>query len=96
MIRYFSHLNQCFFITDVSCNAHAQVTGISSFQITWVSKASADQRAGRSGRVGPGHAYRLYSSAVFQDFSDFSTPEIVSKPVPGLVLQVRFTSSCSV
>lgn len=66
-----------------------KVTGISSFQITWVSKASADQRAGRSGRVGPGHAYRLYSSAVFQDFSDFSTPEIVSKPVPGLVLQMK-------
>eukprot|EP01083_Nonionella_stella_P095623 268492_1 len=42
-----------------------EVTGMSSFKVDWISKASADQRSGRSGRVGPGHCYRLYSSAVF-------------------------------
>nr|XP_039267641.1 LOW QUALITY PROTEIN: probable ATP-dependent RNA helicase DHX37 [Styela clava] len=73
----------------VKKRVYDKVTGISSFQITWVSKASADQRAGRAGRVGPGHAYRLYSSAVFQDFINFSAPEIASKPVPGLVLQMK-------
>ena len=65
-----------------------QVTGVSAFRVTWISKASANQRAGRAGRTECGHAYRLYSSAVFQDFSDFDEPEIVSKPVAGLVLQV--------
>lgn len=35
-----------------------KVTGVSTFKITWTSKASADQRAGRAGRVGPGHCYR--------------------------------------
>ena len=28
------------------------------FQVTWISKASAEQRAGRAGRTGPGHSYR--------------------------------------
>ena len=28
------------------------------FQVTWISKASAEQRAGRAGRTGPGHCYR--------------------------------------
>jgi ATP-dependent RNA helicase DHX37/DHR1 len=37
----------------------------SVFVIDWISKASADQRCGRGGRVGPGHCYRLYSSAVY-------------------------------
>lgn len=35
-----------------------RVTGVSSFRITWVSQASADQRAGRAGRTEPGHCYR--------------------------------------
>lgn len=33
-------------------------SGISQFEVGWVSKASADQRAGRAGRTGPGHCYR--------------------------------------
>ena len=39
-------------------------TGVQSFEVGWISKASANQRAGRAGRTGPGHCYRLYSSAV--------------------------------
>ncbi|TDH74401.1 hypothetical protein CCR75_005206 [Bremia lactucae] len=64
--------------------------GISSFQIQWISKASADQRAGRAGRTGPGHCYRLYSSAVFDtEFPMFSTPEILCHPIDDLVLQMK-------
>ena len=70
---------------------YAQITGISSFQVTWISKASADQRAGRAGRTSAGHAYRLYSSAVFQDLQDFDQPEIATRPLADLVLQVWFT-----
>lgn len=33
-------------------------SGISQFDVGWVSRASADQRAGRAGRTGPGHCYR--------------------------------------
>jgi ATP-dependent RNA helicase DHX37/DHR1 len=67
-----------------------KVTGISTFRVEWVSQASANQRAGRAGRTQPGHCYRLYSSAVFQNqFSQFSQPEICSRPVDDLVLQMK-------
>uniref|UniRef100_A0A8C2VG05 DEAH-box helicase 37 n=1 Tax=Chinchilla lanigera TaxID=34839 RepID=A0A8C2VG05_CHILA len=66
-----------------------RVTGVSSFRVTWVSQASADQRAGRAGRTEPGHCYRLYSSAVFGDFEQFPAPEITRKPVEDLILQMK-------
>ncbi|CCI50679.1 unnamed protein product [Albugo candida] len=64
--------------------------GISNFQIQWISKASADQRAVRAGRTGPGHCYRLYSSAVYDtDFSKFTPPEILCHPIEEIVLQMK-------
>ncbi|EEY59873.1 ATP-dependent RNA helicase, putative [Phytophthora infestans T30-4] len=64
--------------------------GISSFKVQWISKASADQRAGRAGRTGPGHCYRLYSSAVYDtEFQKFSSPEILCQPIDDLVLQMK-------
>ncbi|XP_069880986.1 probable ATP-dependent RNA helicase DHX37 [Dipodomys merriami] len=66
-----------------------RVTGVSSFRVTWVSQASADQRAGRAGRTEPGHCYRLYSSAVFEDFEQFPPPEITRRPVEDLILQMK-------
>ena len=67
-----------------------QVTGVQSFEIGWISKASASQRAGRAGRTGPGHCYRLYSSAVYErDFEDHAEPEILRMPVEGVVLQLK-------
>jgi len=35
-----------------------KVTGVSTFKVTWISKASAEQRAGRAGRTGRGDCYR--------------------------------------
>ncbi|CEP03331.1 RNA helicase [Plasmodiophora brassicae] len=65
-------------------------TGVSSFIVSWISKASADQRSGRAGRTGPGHCYRLYSSAVYNDeFPEFSAPEICELPVDGIVLRLK-------
>ena len=59
------------------------VTGVSSFVVEWTSQASANQRAGRAGRTGPGHCYRLYSSAVFQhDFQQFR----YACPSPALII----------
>ncbi|XP_019744561.1 putative ATP-dependent RNA helicase DHX37 [Hippocampus comes] len=66
-----------------------RVTGVSSFKVTWTSQAAANQRAGRAGRTEPGHCYRLYSSAVFGDFSPFSEAEITRRPVDDLVLQMK-------
>ncbi|KAI9683208.1 MAG: putative ATP-dependent RNA helicase DHR1 [Trizodia sp. TS-e1964] len=61
-----------------------EITGVQSYDIGWISKASASQRTGRAGRTGPGHCYRLYSSAVFErDFEEFSRPEITRMPIEG-------------
>ncbi|EPS69548.1 hypothetical protein M569_05217, partial [Genlisea aurea] len=64
--------------------------GMETYEIQWVSKASASQRAGRAGRTGPGHCYRLYSSAVYSNhFSDFSKADILKTPVDGVVLLMK-------
>lgn len=31
---------------------------VARYEVDWISKASAAQRAGRAGRTGPGHCYR--------------------------------------
>lgn len=65
-------------------------TGISKFVTTWTSKSSAEQRAGRAGRVGPGHCHRLYTSAVFtNDFPEHAKPRILQKPVEDVLLQMK-------
>ncbi|KAI8332790.1 P-loop containing nucleoside triphosphate hydrolase protein [Chlamydoabsidia padenii] len=65
-------------------------TGVQSFKVDWTSKAAANQRAGRAGRTGPGHCYRLYSSAVFDhEFAQFSKPEIERMPIEGVVLNMK-------
>jgi ATP-dependent RNA helicase DHX37/DHR1 len=67
-----------------------RTTGVQSFEVGWISKASASQRAGRAGRTGPGHCYKLYSSAVYErDFQEFAEPEILRMPIEGVVLQLK-------
>ncbi|GIX70084.1 probable ATP-dependent RNA helicase kurz, partial [Caerostris extrusa] len=64
--------------------------GLSTFEVIWCSKSSANQRAGRCGRTEGGHCYRLYSSAVFDhEFKNFSVPEIQRVPVDDVVLQIK-------
>ncbi|KAJ8142823.1 hypothetical protein OY671_004035 [Metschnikowia pulcherrima] len=65
-------------------------TGVQSFEVDWVSKASADQRAGRAGRTGPGHCYRLFSSAIYEEyFEQFSKPEILRMPAESTILTMK-------
>eukprot|EP00658_Telonema_sp_P-2_P080517 TRINITY_DN8026_c0_g1_i3.p1 TRINITY_DN8026_c0_g1~~TRINITY_DN8026_c0_g1_i3.p1 ORF type:complete len:470 (+),score=109.64 TRINITY_DN8026_c0_g1_i3:155-1564(+) len=55
-----------------------------------ISKASAQQRKGRAGRVRPGRCYRLYSRAYFRDkMNQHELPEMLRSPVTGLVLQIK-------
>jgi ATP-dependent RNA helicase DHX37/DHR1 len=61
-----------------------------SFEVTWTSRASADQRCGRAGRTGPGHCYRLYSSAIFANhFEEYTLAEIQRIPIESVVLQMK-------
>jgi ATP-dependent RNA helicase DHX37/DHR1 len=69
---------------------HDLASGMQAFRVGFISKASASQRAGRAGRTGPGHCYRLYSSALFESvFDAHSPPEILRMPVDGIVLQMK-------
>ena len=55
----------------------------------WISKASASQRAGRTGRTGPGTVFRLYSKQVFDSMSAHDTPEILRHPLDHVVLSLK-------
>ena len=66
-------------------------------RVGWTSRASANQRAGRAGRTEPGHCYRLYSSAVFQnEFEQFSPPEVTRRPADDLLLQMKVNAQAHV
>lgn len=49
--------------------------GMDALQVFPVSRAAADQRAGRAGRTGPGTCYRLYTESAYLN-------EMLSSPVP--------------
>ncbi|UIZ92204.1 ATP-dependent RNA helicase [Corynebacterium sp. CNCTC7651] len=53
------------------------------------SKASANQRAGRAARLGPGRVIRLYSQADYQHFPAETAPEIATSDLTGAVLAMR-------
>ncbi len=52
-----------------------------------ISKASADQRKGRCGRVGPGVCIRLYEEADYESREDYTPPEILRTNLASVVLQ---------
>ncbi len=54
-----------------------------------VSRASADQRAGRCGRIGPGVCIRLYSEEDYESRDEFTTPEIRRTNLASVVLQTK-------
>ncbi|GKY96443.1 hypothetical protein MPSEU_000603800 [Mayamaea pseudoterrestris] len=65
-------------------------TGVSSFDISWISKAAANQRAGRAGRTSAGHCYRLYSSSMFtRHMKNFAQPEVLIRPLEDVVLAMK-------
>ncbi len=53
-----------------------------------VSQASADQRAGRCGRVAPGICIRLYSADDYAARDEFTEPEILRTNLASVILQM--------
>ncbi len=53
-----------------------------------ISQASADQRKGRCGRVGPGICYRLYSEEDYLTRDLFTEPEILRTNLAGVILKM--------
>jgi len=54
-----------------------------------VSQASADQRAGRCGRIGPGVCIRLYSENDYKHRERYTTPEIQRTNLASVILQTK-------
>ena len=53
-----------------------------------VSKASAEQRKGRAGRIEPGSCYRLWSESEQFGLADYTPPEILEADLAPLVLEL--------
>lgn len=63
-------------------------TKVQSLPVEKVSKASANQRKGRCGRVSDGVCVRLYSKDDFEARSDFTDPEILRTNLAAVILQM--------
>ncbi|MSP67509.1 MAG: ATP-dependent helicase HrpB [Alphaproteobacteria bacterium] len=63
-------------------------SGMSRLETVRVSQAAATQRAGRAGRLGPGHCYRLWEAAEERALAAFDTPEIRAADLAPLALQL--------
>ncbi|WP_064712435.1 ATP-dependent helicase HrpB [Rhizobium bangladeshense] len=63
-------------------------TGITRLETVRVSRASADQRAGRAGRTAPGIAVRLWHQGQTAALPAFTPPQILSSDLSGLVLDL--------
>jgi ATP-dependent helicase HrpB len=63
-------------------------TGLTRLETVPASRASADQRAGRAGRLGPGVAVRLWSKVEHAARRPFSEPEILQADLAGLALEL--------
>lgn len=63
---------------------------VESLLVSAVSKASAQQRAGRAGRTRPGKCFRLYTEKAYQNEMQENTyPEILRSNLGTVVLQLK-------
>jgi ATP-dependent helicase HrpA len=67
---------------------YSRRTKVQRLPIEPISQASANQRAGRCGRLGPGIAIRLYARDDFDSRSEFTEPEILRTSLASVILQM--------
>ncbi len=63
-------------------------TGMSGLETVRISRASADQRRGRAGRLGPGVCYRLWSESEHASLPAQSAPEILEADLAPVALEL--------
>lgn len=63
-------------------------SGLSRLETVKVTRDSADQRAGRAGRLGPGVCYRLWPELTHQHLLPSRSPEILEADLSTLVLEL--------
>lgn len=86
-------VDQVKFVIDtgfVKENYYNPRSGIESLLVSPISKASANQRAGRAGRTSKGSCFRLYTKYAFQtELQDSTTPEIQRTNLSNTVLTLK-------
>lgn len=63
-------------------------SGLSRLTTIRVSMASAEQRRGRAGRLGPGTCYRLWNEKINRELKPYSRPEILDADLAWFVLEL--------
>jgi ATP-dependent helicase HrpB len=63
-------------------------SGLSKLETIRISKDSADQRAGRAGRLGPGVCYRMWTQATHQRMTEHRVPEIMEADLCNMALDL--------
>lgn len=63
-------------------------TGLDRLDLEPISRASADQRAGRAGRTAPGVCYRLWPESMHRARVAFNTPEVQRVDLAAAVLEI--------
>ena len=75
------------FVKENVYNAH---TSMESLVVSPISRASANQRSGRAGRVSPGKCFRLYTKYAFHnELPESTTPEIQRANLSSVVLLLK-------
>ncbi|PLX80247.1 MAG: ATP-dependent helicase HrpB, partial [Desulfuromonas sp.] len=64
------------------------VSGMPALKTAPISRASAEQRSGRAGRLGPGVCYRLWSDGTHGALLPFSPPEILHADLAPLAFEL--------
>ncbi len=70
-------------------NRYSYRNKVEMLQIEKISRASANQRAGRCGRVMSGVCVRLYSEEDFARRTEFTDPEILRSSLAGVILRMK-------
>lgn len=68
---------------------HDPGLGVERLELTRISRASAEQRGGRAGRLGPGHVLRLWPAREHAALAAFGEPELRRADLAWFVLQLR-------
>jgi len=63
-------------------------SGLSRLETVTITKDSADQRAGRAGRLGPGLCYRMWTKATHERLGETRVPEIEEADLAPLALEM--------
>ncbi|WP_445144445.1 ATP-dependent RNA helicase HrpA [Dyella sp. Tek66A03] len=67
---------------------YSQRSQLERLHVEPISRAAADQRKGRCGRVGPGTCYRLYDEADYSSRAAYTDPELLRSSLANVILRM--------